>query len=210
MMTEASTQSESRKHRRPVNEQPGGFDSELNWWLNNSQSMMGERGGGLEVSEQGKCSGTKGTFRTFRDIFQGDVVFGYGTTCPGLIARANKCRRAWRTLTGDCEIVIPQRESLFVPHRDVLLARYLFAVDPSQKGLHGAAGDVAGVVMLLASRREHPDKELEKVAETQGWEAYAKAVRKKTGLIAQAIEACRICHIAWRDCRIEADREGRQ
>ena len=189
-------QHEYRKPRRERNEQPGGFDSELQWWLNESQSIMGERGCSIEPSEAGRNTGTKGIFRAFRDLFAGDVIFGFGLgPGHGLIARANRCRQAWQLMPDD--------------DRNIAMARYLFAIDPNEpelKGLHGAAGDLAGVVYLVAQRKKDPALALAKVIATRGAEAFEKAVDRKGSLVSQAAEACRVMHIAWRDCRIEVDR----
>ena len=184
------------RRRRVRNEQPGGYDNELAWWLNESQCIMGERGAEIKARVGGHNVGTKGVWVAKVEPYS-DAVLGFGGRHDaGLIARARRCRKAWQLLE--------------VTHRDVLLARYLFTVDESQKGLHGAAGEIAGVVLLVASKRPKPDKELEKVTAAQGWEAYAKAARKRSGLLATAIEACRVAHDAWRQCRVEVDQRGNQ
>lgn len=193
----ATETNKSEKIRRRRNEQPGGFDYELHWWLNESQSVMGEKGSEIRAVVGGHNKGTKGVFRVSVEPYS-DRVLGFGPVHHGigLVHRARLCRMAWQLLEAR--------------HRDVLLARYLFTVDDTQKGLHGAAGEISGVVLLLASKRAKPDQELEKITSAQGWEDYAKVARKKTGLIASAIEACRVAHDAWIQCRAEASKRGDQ
>jgi hypothetical protein len=157
MMGEKSKpNSPSRQKRRPA------YDRELEWFLTESCSVMGERSafGALVAAIERGCDsgnkGTKGCGRTIAFPFS-DRDFGWGTNWEGqgLIARASACRRAWQLLT-------THQQAIFV-------ARYCLEVGKLPSGMHGALGDLAGVAIVVASSHDGWLDRLREDARRQRW-----------------------------------------
>lgn len=132
------------------------YDSQVEWFLLSSASACGERGFCISGSGVRSFDPEKISDQQLGQIRLND---GHGT-----VTRARLLRHAWQLLN-------PLQ-------RDELLARYCFAVGDLSlwPGLHGAMGEMSGLCLLLAYRR---DGSLERFTAQFREAAGANAERKR-------------------------------
>jgi hypothetical protein len=197
----ASTES---KLKHATNRQRGGYAFELENWLQNNASLMGERSnlpGLIAAIERGVNagnSGTKGVGMVRIEPFTqcscathlpGESrVTGLRYSCPtcsfGAVAdkfdRSDRCWAAWRGLT-DYE-------------RDLLAARYVFTSRKLPAGIQGQLGDLAAVAYVVADRLGL----LERIIQ----DSIRQRWRQWESVCAMALEEA---HRGWRESRADAD-----
>lgn len=126
----------------------GGYNYEIDWWLTQSSSLMGERSnfGGLvaaiERGGTGGCSGTKGCGMIRVEPFEtrGQLhasADGHGSI-HGDFDRVRACEYTWRHI-GNYS-------------RWVLAARYCYDRNKLPIGLYGQLGDLSAVAYVVAMR----------------------------------------------------------
>lgn len=170
-----------RANRRPRDVT---YDRELEWFLQESPSVMGERSafdGLVAAIERGANSGNKGTKGCGRVIHfpYGDLDLGYGVAGAGLIRRCRVCRITWGLLD--------------TWPRNVAVARYLFEAGKLPQGMHGALGDVAGVAIVVAQHFGTLDR-LADDARHQRWSFWSDPKADGARAIAGELVAA---HRAW-------------
>ena len=120
-----------------------------------------------------------------------DHLLGMGQTIVGDVERERRCAAAWAKVGH--------------VHRQVLLARYCLIVGKLPPGLHGGLGDLAGVGLLCAHRRDETAKLLQTVQralQTKGANEKAAVFRPWASRAQKAnVEA----HAVWVLARAEAE-----
>jgi len=137
-MQEQSSETETKRHVPRIT-QRGGYNAELENWLTNSASMMGERSNfaglvaSIERGGSGGCRGTKGVGMVRYDPFEhwGSII-----ALNRAFDRAERCDIAWRQLI----------------HYDqwLLAARYCYSREKLPHGMHGQLGDLSAVAFVCA------------------------------------------------------------
>lgn len=124
------------EHQRVT--QAGGYDAELEQWLTQESSLLGERSafGGLIASIErgtGGCKGSKGCGMTRHEPFE---TWTYWGDVFKAVDRTTACRQAFFRLE--------------LQERWLLCARYLANKGKLPPGLIGGLGDLAAVAVVLA------------------------------------------------------------
>lgn len=169
-----------------INRQPGGYSAELEQWLRNNASLMGEHsnfGGLISSIERGGSGGNRGTkgvgivriepFEAWEELAHLHAAFG----------RSRRCERAWRMLT--------------TYERWLLCARYLYTRERLPAGVHGQLGDLSVVAYVVADRLG--------LTHRLALDASKNRTRQWENISAIVLEEA---HRSWFAARAEVDREA--
>ncbi len=176
------TKTETRGVRRT---QRGGFNAELETWLTQHESLLGERStfGGLVASiERGVTSGnsgTKGCGISRIEPFEGWISL---RNVHAQIGRAGKCELAFRMLTR--------------VERWLLCSRYLYVKTALPPGMYGALGDLSVVAMVVADQLDLLPELFQDAAKQRfrDWEPMAARMLEKA-------------HRSYTEAKAEVERE---